>query len=365
MTMPAKHSGPSASGANDQAHDRPAGSDASGERGAVPAFGLRGVSLGYGGTPVVGPLDLDIPAGLATSIIGANGCGKSTLLRGLTRQLPLMGGSIEVLGRPVEAWSARAYARTVSLLPQSPVVPDGLTVEQLVDRGRFPHRSWFGARSSRDDAVIASALARMNLVELAGRDIAELSGGQRQRVWLALVLAQETPIVLLDEPTSYLDMSHQVELLDLVRELPEPTPERSTLEPSRREPAASEPTAPGQPQPPEQPGQQPGQRPGQRPGADGNHRQPRRATTVSVLHELNMAARVSDHVIAMAHGQVVATGTPQDVLVPEILAEVFDLEADVIEDPLLGHPVVLARAKGQKARLDSARDVVADADDQR
>lgn len=269
----------------------------------TPAFSLRGVCLGYGTTQVVGPVDLEIPAGVATSIIGANGCGKSTLLRGLTRQLPLMAGSIEVDGVGIADRSARAYARTVSLLPQSPVVPEGLTVEQLVDRGRHPHRSWFGARTARDEEVIASALDRTELVELAGRDIAELSGGQRQRVWLALVLAQETPIVLLDEPTSYLDMSHQVELLDLVRALPDP-----------RDPSGTT-----------------------------------RATTVAVLHELNMAARASDHVIAMARGQVVAAGTPAEVIVPEILAEVFDLEADVITDPLLGHPVVLARGRRERA----------------
>ncbi|WP_460476248.1 ABC transporter ATP-binding protein [Brachybacterium huguangmaarense] len=278
-----------------------------------PAFRLRGVSLGYGDRVVVGPLDLDIPAGCATAIIGANGSGKTTLMRGLTRQLPLLTGTLEVLGEASATWGARRYARTVSLLPQSPVVPDGLTVEQLVERGRHPHRSWFGARGAGDEVVVASALERTDLVELAGRDVAELSGGQRQRVWLALVLAQETPIVLLDEPTSYLDLPHQVELLDLVRALPDPT---------AGEGAAGGATAVG--------------------GA-------RRATTVSVLHELNMAARAADHVIAMARGQVVAAGSPTEVLVPDVLAEVFDLEADVIPDPLLGHPVVLPRARGERA----------------
>ncbi|MDO5663022.1 MAG: ABC transporter ATP-binding protein, partial [Brachybacterium sp.] len=191
-------------------------------RHADPAMRLRGVVLGYGSRRVVGPLDLDVPAGCSTAIIGANGCGKTTLLRGLTRQLSPMEGTIEVLGTDVSGWGARAYARTVALLPQSPISPEGLTVEQLVERGRHPHRSWFGARTARDEEVIASALERMDLLEIADRDIAQLSGGQRQRVWLALVLAQETPIVLLDEPTSYLDMSHQVELLDLVRGLPDP-----------------------------------------------------------------------------------------------------------------------------------------------
>lgn len=271
----------------------------------APAMRLRGVRLGYGETEVVHGVDLDVPRHATTVIIGANGCGKSTLLRGLTRQLPLRGGSIEVLGQDVGALPAKAYARTVALLPQSPLVPDGMTVEQLVDRGRHPHRSWLGTRRSEDDAVIASALTRMDLVDLADRQVSQLSGGQRQRVWLALVLAQQTPVILLDEPTSYLDMSHQVELLELVKSLPDPTAPEA---------------------------------------------EPRRATTVAVLHELNMAARVADHVVAMAAGRVVAAGAPAEVLVPEVLAEVFDLAADVITDPLLGHPVVLPRTAAEVAR---------------
>lgn len=273
------------------------------------ALRLRGVSLAYGSRTVVGahaPVDLDVPAGRTTAIIGANGCGKSTLLKGLTRQLPLASGSLEVFGRNVEGWNARGYARTVALLPQSPVVPEGMTVEQLVDRGRHPHRGWFGARTARDTEAIARALEQTDLVGLAGRDVAELSGGQRQRAWLALVLAQQTPVVLLDEPTSYLDLSHQVELLDLVRELPDPA--------------------------------------GARP----------RATVVAVLHELNLAARTADHIIAMADGQVVAEGTPEQVLTPSQLEEIYGLDADVVPDPLLGHPVVLPRTPANRAHAASA-----------
>ena len=267
------------------------------------ALTLRGVTLGYGERTVVGPVDLQIPAGRTTAIIGANGCGKSTLLRGLTRQLPLRSGTVEVLGRSVEGWPARGYARTVALLPQSPVAPEGMTVEQLVDRGRHPHRGWFGGASRTDTEAVARALELTDLVELAGRDVTELSGGQRQRAWLALVLAQQTPVVLLDEPTSYLDLSHQVELMDLVRSLPDPT--------------------------------------GEVPG--------RRATVVAVLHELNLAARTADHVVAMAGGQVAAAGTPAEVLTPELLRTVFDLDADVVQDPLLGHPVVLPRTASDRA----------------
>lgn len=266
------------------------------------AIRLRGLTLGYGpasAPPIVEDLDLDVPAERVTAIIGANGCGKSTLLRGLTRQLAPRAGSIEVLGRDAARASARDYARTVALLPQHPVAPEGMTVAQLVARGRQPHRGLLGGRSAGDDAAIASALERTDLVELAEREAGTLSGGQRQRAWLALVLAQQTPVVLLDEPTSYLDLSHQVEVLDLVRALPDP-----------------------------------------RGGG--------RATVVAVLHELNLAARSADHIVAMAAGRVVAQGTPGEVIVPEVLAEVFGLDADVVADPLLGHPVVLPRGNGDR-----------------
>ncbi|MGN7067959.1 ABC transporter ATP-binding protein [Micrococcus luteus] len=266
------------------------------------AIRLRGLTLGYGpasAPPIVEDLDLDVPAGRVTAIIGANGCGKSTLLRGLTRQLAPRAGSIEVLGRDAARVSARDYARTVALLPQHPVAPEGMTVAQLVARGRHPHRGLLGGRAAGDDAAIASALERTGLVELADREAGTLSGGQRQRAWLALVLAQQTPVVLLDEPTSYLDLSHQVEVLDLVRALPDP-----------------------------------------RGGG--------RATVVAVLHELNLAARSADHIVAMAAGRVVAQGTPGEVIVPEVLAEVFGLDADVVADPLLGHPVVLPRGDGDR-----------------
>ena len=266
------------------------------------AIRLRGLTLGYGpvsAPPIVEDLDLDVPAGRVTAIIGANGCGKSTLLRGLTRQLAPRAGSIEVLGRDAARVSARDYARTVALLPQHPVAPEGMTVAQLVARGRHPHRGLLGGRAAGDDAAVAAALESTDLVELAEREAGTLSGGQRQRAWLALVLAQQTPVVLLDEPTSYLDLSHQVEVLDLVRALPDP-----------------------------------------RGGG--------RATVVAVLHELNLAARSADHIVAMAAGRVVAQGTPGEVIVPEVLAEVFGLDADVVADPLLGHPVVLPRGDGDR-----------------
>ncbi len=286
--------------------------------GADPAIRLCDVELGYGGRRVVGPVDLDIPRGRMTVVIGANGCGKSTLLRGLTRQIPLMAGRIEVLGEDTRGIGARDYARTVALLPQSPVVPEHTTVAQLVERGRYPHRSWFGSRSRQDEAAIAEAVGRTGLVDLVDRDVAELSGGQRQRAWLALVLAQRTPVVLLDEPMSFLDMSHQVELLDLVGTLPDPIdltgPTGDGAAPVLSGPAEAAP-------------------------------EPRRATVVAVLHELSLAARCADHIVAVHNGQIAAQGDPADVITPDVLREVFGLHADVITDPLLGHPVVLPRSE--------------------
>lgn len=270
---------------------------------AAPALRLRGVELGYGrpdAPPVVGPVDLDVPAGRVTALIGANGCGKSTLLRGLTRQLPLRAGSAQVLGRDLGGFSPRSYARAVALLPQHPVAPEGMTVAQLVTRGRHPHRGLFGGAGRGDDEAVARALRQTDLVELAEREVAELSGGQRQRAWLALVLAQATPVLLLDEPTSYLDLAHQVEMLDLVRALTR--------------------------------GQEP-------------------VTVVAVLHELNLAARVADHLVAMRQGRIVAAGPPAEVLTPALLADVFDLDADVTADPLLGHPVVLPRGADDRAAV--------------
>lgn len=292
---------------------------------------LRGVELGYGpasAPPVVGPIDLDLPAGATTAIIGANGCGKSTLLRGLTRQLPLRAGHIEVLGQDLSGAGAREYARTVALLPQHPVAPEGMTVAQLVARGRHPHRGLLGGRGDGDDAAIAAALESTALTELADREVTSLSGGQRQRAWLALVLAQQTPVVLLDEPTSYLDLAHQVDVLDLVRLLPDP---RSAAPPGR---AGSRPDAPADNGPAQTTGAPPAAAP--------------RATVVAVLHELNLAARCADHLVAMVRGQVVAAGRPAEVLVPEVLADVFGLDADVMPDPLLGHPVVLPRGIGDR-----------------
>lgn len=268
--------------------------------GLEPAFRIRGLTLGYGAEPVLRDLDLDIPAGQTTVLIGANGCGKSTILRALGRQLRPTAGTIEVAGRELSEVKAREHARSVAFLPQSPLVPEGLTVAELVARGRHPHRRWWGGGDD-DEGVVAEALAMTDTAGLAHRRVDELSGGQRQRVWVALVLAQETATLLLDEPCSFLDVAHQLDVLDLVHDLPMPAGQR-------------------------------------RPGAG-------RRTVVAVLHELSLAARVADHLVAVADGGVVAAGPPDEVITRENLRRVFDLDADIITDPLTGHPVVLPRGR--------------------
>lgn len=272
-----------------------------------PAFRLRGLTLGYGAEPVIRDLDLDIPSGKTTVLIGANGCGKSTILRALGRQLTPLAGSIEVAGQDLATVKARAHAKAVAFLPQSPLVPEGLTVAELVARGRHPHRRWWGGGDD-DESAVAEALALTGTADFAHRRVDELSGGQRQRVWVALVLAQATPTLLLDEPCSFLDLAHQLDVLDLVSDLPLPA--------------------------------------GHRPDAHGDGTG--RRTVVAVLHELTLAARVADHLVAVAEGGVVAAGPPDQVINQETLHRVFDLDADIISDPLTGHPVVLPRGRRKR-----------------
>ena len=256
---------------------------------AGAALHAHGVSLGYDGRKVIEGLDLELPAGKVTAIVGPNACGKSTLLRGLARLHPLDGGHVTLGDQDVAAMSRKELARSVAVLPQSSVAPDGVRVADLVARGRYPHQGWFGRHTSDDDAVVARALEATSTTELADRPVAELSGGQRQRVWIAMVLAQETDIVLLDEPTTFLDVAHQVELLDLLAEL--------------------------------------------------NHT--RGTTVVMVLHELNLAARYADHLVVMSAGRIVALGDPASVLTEDAVRDAFGLEARVVPDPVSGTPLVV------------------------
>lgn len=260
------------------------------------AITAEGVSLGYRGHSVIESLDLELPPGKVTAIVGPNACGKSTLLRGLARLHPLTAGRVRVDGQDIGSLSRRQLARVIGVLPQSSVAPDGVRVAELVGRGRFPHQGWFGRHNSHDDEVVLRSLEATGVADLAERRLEELSGGQRQRVWIAMVLAQETETVLLDEPTTYLDVTHQLELLDLLSDL---NAERGT-------------------------------------------------TVVMVLHELNYAARYADHMVVMSGGQVAAQGTPGDVLTADSVLAAFGLDAEVIPDPVTGGPLVVPRGRTRR-----------------
>lgn len=248
-----------------------------------------GLSLGYDGRRVVEALDLDVAAGEITVIVGANASGKSTLLRGIARLLRPEAGVVTLDGRNIAALASKKVATIIGLLPQQPVAPEGITVSDLVGRGRYPHQGWFRQWTSTDDAVIADAMAATDTLEIATRRIEELSGGQRQRVWIAMALAQDPDILLLDEPTNFLDVSHQVEVLDLLHEL----------------------------------------------------NRDRGTTVVMVLHELNLAARYADNLVVLHDGKILAQGSPAEVLTVDIVREAFGLESRIIDDPVCGSPMVV------------------------
>ena len=247
------------------------------------------LSLAYDGTAVVHDLTLRLPPGRITTIVGANACGKSTLLRGLARLMAPSSGRVLLDGQPISSLPSRQVARTLGLLPQSPTAPEGISVADLVGRGRYPHQGWFRSWTTEDERAVAAALQATDSLELAGRRVDELSGGQRQRVWIAMALAQDTDVLLLDEPTTYLDVTHQVEVLDLLVDL-----NRS-----------------------------------------------RGTTVVTVLHDLNLAARYSDHLVALKHGRVVAAGAPDDVVTEAVVEDVFGLRCRVVPDPVSGSPLVV------------------------
>lgn len=251
------------------------------------------ISLSYGGRVVVPDLDIAIPTHEITVIVGANACGKSTLLRGLGRLLKPLTGAVLLDGTDIHTLSTRQVALRLGLLPQTPTAPDGITVADLVGRGRFPHQRWYRQWSPDDAEAVARALAVTGTTELADRAVDELSGGQRQRVWIAMTLAQGTPLLLLDEPTTYLDLAHQVEVLDLLADLNE---------------------------------------------VEGR-------TVVIVLHDLNLACRYAHHLVAMANGRIVAEGPPSEVVTAELVESVFGLPCQVIADPLTGTPLVLPRPR--------------------
>ncbi|MFJ7627033.1 ABC transporter ATP-binding protein [Streptomyces sp. NPDC097595] len=256
--------------------------------GDAPRLAARGIRVGYGGRTVIDGLDVEIPSGVVTTIIGPNGCGKSTLLRTLTRLLKPAGGAVVLDGEDIASLRTRDVAKKLGLLPQAPVAPEGLTVSDLVARGRHPHQSWLRQWSSDDADIVRRALALTGVADLADRPVDSLSGGQRQRVWISMTLAQGTDLLLLDEPTTYLDLAHAVDVLDLVDDLHESG-----------------------------------------------------CTVVMVLHDLNLATRYSDNLVVMREGSVLAQGHPRDVITAELLEEAFGLRALVIDDPVGDRPLIV------------------------
>jgi ABC-type cobalamin/Fe3+-siderophores transport system ATPase subunit len=248
-----------------------------------------GVTLSYDRRTVVRGMDVSIPDGSFTVVVGPNACGKSTLLRGLARMLTPAEGTVWLDDRPISEYGAKEVARRLALLPQSPTAPDGITVLDLVARGRYPHQRLLRQWSRTDEEAVSRAMAATGVTELAERDVGELSGGQRQRVWIAMVLAQETPLLLLDEPTTFLDIAFQLDVLDLCADL----------------------------------------------HAGGER------TLVAVLHDLNHACRYATHLIALREGAIVAEGPPSEIVDAALVEKVFGLRSEVIPDPQTGTPMVV------------------------
>ncbi|WPD19419.1 ABC transporter ATP-binding protein [Thermaerobacter composti] len=253
----------------------------------MPVLESRNLTVGYGREPVIADLDLQIPPGRITALIGRNGCGKSTLLRALARLLRPQAGAVLLDGRAIATLPTREVARRLAILPQSPLAPEGLTVLQLVKQGRYPHQSWLQQWTPDDERHVRQALVWTGLEDLADHPVDALSGGQRQRAWIAMALAQDTPLLLLDEPTTYLDLAHQIEILDLLARL--------------------------------------------------NAHEGR--TVVMVLHDLNQAARYAHHLVVVHRGRVHAQGQPAEVLSEALLREVFGIDCRIVPDPVYGTPL--------------------------
>ncbi|MEV0093176.1 ABC transporter ATP-binding protein [Streptomyces sp. NPDC050738] len=258
------------------------------------------VTLGYDQRTIAENLSVEIPDNSFTVIVGPNACGKSTLLRALSRMLKPAKGRVLLDGQTIGSMPAKKVARTLGLLPQSSISPDGITVADLVARGRYPHQGLLRQWSPEDERVVDESMTSTGVADLADRYVDELSGGQRQRVWIAMALAQQTPLLLLDEPTTFLDIQHQIDVLDLCAELHE---------------------------------------------TQGR-------TLVAVLHDLNHAARYATHLIAMREGAIVAEGAPEDVVTAELVERVFGVKCQVIECPQTGTPLVVPA--GRKARVRTA-----------
>jgi iron complex transport system ATP-binding protein len=263
------------------------------QRSTVNRLSAENVTLAYDQRVIAEQLSVEIPDNSFTVIVGPNACGKSTLLRALSRMLKPSQGRVLLDGQVIQSMPAKQVARTLGLLPQSSIAPDGITVGDLVGRGRYPHQGLLRQWSAQDERIVRESMQATGVAELADRYVDELSGGQRQRVWIAMALAQQTPLLLLDEPTTFLDIQHQIDVLDLCAELHE----------------------------------------------EQGH------TLVAVLHDLNHAARYATHLIALRGGEVVAEGAPGDIVTAELVEEVFGLRCQVIDDPETGTPLVVPAAR--------------------
>lgn len=252
---------------------------------------VKELQTGYGENTVINELSLMIPSNKISVIIGANGCGKSTLLKSLSRLLKPKRGAILLDDKSVNNYSSRDIARTLGLLPQSPVIPEGITVADLVSRGRYPYQKMFQGMTSEDYKAVEEALELMEISDLADVSVDELSGGQRQRVWIAMSLAQDTDILLLDEPTTFLDIAYQVDILEKLTEL------------NRK----------------------------------------KGTTIVMILHDINLSAKYANHLIAMKKGAVVAAGTPAEIVTEDIMKEIYDLDCIVCKDPLCDTPYIIPK----------------------
>lgn len=247
------------------------------------------ITLGYDAATVIKELDMDVPTGEILTIVGPNGCGKSTLLRALARLIKPHGGGVYLDGTEISRLPTREIAKKLGILPQNPDAPEGLTVRELTAQGRYPHQSILQQWSKKDERAVENALEITGMTGLADRPLDTLSGGQRQRAWISMALAQETDTLILDEPTTFLDMAYQLEVLQLLERL--------------------------------------------------NRHESR--TILMVLHDLNNAARFSHHMIALRSGRVFASGSPEEVMTPEVLREVFSIEADIITEPRTGTPLCI------------------------
>lgn len=247
------------------------------------------ITLGYDSKTIISDLSLAIPSEKITILIGANGCGKSTLLKGLSRILKPKRGSVYLDGKAISKLSSKKIAQTLGILPQNPSSPEGLTVKELVAQGRYPYQNWWQQWSKEDEVLVNKALISTDLISLADRPLDTLSGGQRQRAWIAMSLAQNTDILLLDEPTSFLDLAHQIEILDLLYEL----------------------------------------------------NQTESKTLVIVLHDLNLASRYADYLVAVKQGKIYAQGTPEIVMNEKVIEAVFNLESHILPDPITQKPMCI------------------------